>query len=395
MISSNVPATAKVPFSLINFTACNVPYNTSPNTFLVSQRSLYWFHLSAGVPANKMTNYKLNGLNYSSFVYSSATAYPPDQLTTDTLQWIPPNASLWVSSDQTLYSTSNYETAWFGFRLDNLFNPLVAFAVQLTQPYTTSSAIKFNRVLVNEGNGYNINDGLFTAPINGIYFFSSTTTNNIYIAVNNYVNVKLCVFLNDNAHTSSDLVSVRGSILLTLKVNDKVQIIPRVKELIRTNQDGFASFSGFVYSPIFGFKIAWSVVRKTFIMGPSDYAFFDEINTNQGNCWHKASNRVIIPVSGIYFVDLGSPHCGKGFQWCHDGDGNGDTVIQVLCNENIIVNKKLSVITYENCGVRSRATLVSLNTSDELRINVPTGGCHYSDAYGMIWFNGFLLFASV
>ena len=395
MTSSNVAATAKVPFSLINFTVYNAPYNTSSNTFLVSQRSLYWFHLSAGVPANKTTYYRLNGLNYSSFVYSSATAYPQDQLTTDTLQWVPPNVSLWVSSDQTLYSTSNYETAWFGFRLDNLFNPLVAFAVQLTKSYTTASAIKFNHVLVNEGNGYDINDGSFTALINGIYFFSTTTTNNIYITVNEYLNVKLYVLLNDNAHTSSDLVSVRGSILLTLKVNDKVQVIPSAKEFIRTNQDGFANFNGFLYSPTSGFNIAWSVVRKSFLIGPYDYVLFEAINTNQGNCWQKAFNRVVISVSGIYFVDIGSPHCGKDFQWCHNGDGNGDTVIQVLHNGNEIVNKKLSVITYDNCGVRSRATLVSLNTGDELRINVPTGGCHCSGVYGTIWFNGFLLFASI
>ena len=393
MTSPTVAATAQVSFSLINFTVCNSPFNTSSNSFSVSQRSLYWFHLSAGVSATSTTNYSLNGLNYSAFVYSSAAGYPQDQLTTDTLQWVHLNALLSVSSDQALYSTSNYETAWLGFRLDNLFAPLVAFAVQLTQSYTTASAIIFDRILVNEGNKYNKNDGSFTAPANGIYFFSSTTINNVYITVNNVYN-KICVVLNDDVHTSNDLVSSRGSVVLTLNANDKVQVKPRLNDFIRTNPDGFANFNGFLYSPISGIKVAWSVTRTTPVMGPSDYVSFDVINTNEGNCWITASNKVNIPVSGIYFVDIGSPHCGKGFWYCCDGKGNGDTVIQVLRNGNIIINKKLSIITYSNCGNRSRATVVSLNVGDELKVNIPTGGCHYSDAYNMIWFNGFLLFAT-
>ena len=389
--SSVAAATAIVSFSPIDFVNYETPYNTSSNTFSVAEQSLYWFHLSAGVPANSGVNYRLNGLNYSAFVYSSVTAYPQDQLTTDTLQMVPANTLLSVSTVQSLYSsTSFYETAWFGFRLDNLFNPLIAFGVQLTQAYTTSSAVIFNRVLVNIGNGYSINDGSFTAPINGVYFFSLTTTSILCIYINN-VDLRLCGGLNDNAHTSNDLGSARASIMLTLNANDKVQVIPQSNYLINTNQDGFANFNGFLYSPISANKVTWSVSRAASASGPYDNLLFHFTNANLAYCWIAAFNNVIIPVSGVYYVDICSFHCGAPYFWC---SGNGDTAIQVLRNGNVIINSKLSIITYDNCATRSRAVTVSLIAGDELRVKIPTAGCHFSDYHRTISFNGFLLFAT-
>ncbi|WAQ99244.1 C1QL3-like protein [Mya arenaria] len=52
----------------------------------------------------------------------------------------------------------------------------------------TNEAIKFDRILLNEGNGYNAYTGAFTAPVTGIYLFSyhfdSTKTTFVRLVVN-------------------------------------------------------------------------------------------------------------------------------------------------------------------------------------------------------------------
>ncbi|XP_071156001.1 uncharacterized protein [Mytilus edulis] len=53
--------------------------------------------------------------------------------------------------------------------------PKVAFAVQLTKEITklgTHQIIEYDKVLLNDGNGYDVRHGHFTAPIKGVYLLS-------------------------------------------------------------------------------------------------------------------------------------------------------------------------------------------------------------------------------
>ena len=384
--------TNKISFNLVNIsgTVYNTPYNTLTSTFSVIQSSLYWFHLSAGVPAGSGTNFILNGLNYSAVVYSSAVVYPQDQLTTDTLQYVWPNSRIFVSNNQSLFSSSNLETAFLGFRLDNLFNPLVAFGVQLTQVVNIAGTIKFDRILVNEGNGYNISEGAFITPFNGSYFFSVTGMTSSTLSMSVSGARKLAVCLCDNAHSSTDQVSSRGAVMLALFVNDKVQIT--VTTSINTVQDGLASFQGFLYSPLFGKPIAWSVSRTSAVLGPIDYLPFNIINANIATCcWNATSNNVTIPTSGIYYIDITSYPCGNAYiVICPFGYGNN--TIQVLRNGSPIITIRLANATFSVCVSRSRSTIVDLKAGDELRVKIPTRGCYYSSVARQMAFSGFLLY---
>ena len=389
--SSILPQLTKIPFITINFTVCNTHFNTSTSTFSVTQPSLYWFHLSAGVLVASGTNYSLNGLDYSAAVYSSATVYPQDQLTTDTLQWVWPNTILSVSNNQPLFSSSIIETAFLGFRLDNLFYPLVAFGVQLKRGMNSTGIIKFDHILINEGNRYNISEGTFVAPINGIYFFSAITSNYVQIIVKGGLHMAVC--LCDSMHSSSDKVSTRGSLMLTLNANDRVQVFLNSLNIFKPAIQGdIVSFQGFLYSPRSGNQIAWSVFRTSLIAGPVDYLPFDVININKASCcWKSATNNVNIPTSGIYYIDMTSYPCGSAFAYCV---GSGNNTIQVLHNGGPIITIRLAIATFDNCVSRSRSAIISLKAGDELRIRIPTSGCHYSDSQNgpQMTFNGFLLY---
>ncbi|XP_051952563.1 EMILIN-1-like [Xyrauchen texanus] len=54
--------------------------------------------------------------------------------------------------------------------------PRLSFSAALTRPQDNAGTIFFNKVMVNEGNVYNPDTGMFTAPVNGRYFFSAVLT---------------------------------------------------------------------------------------------------------------------------------------------------------------------------------------------------------------------------
>uniref|UniRef100_A0A673IRL4 EMILIN-1-like n=1 Tax=Sinocyclocheilus rhinocerous TaxID=307959 RepID=A0A673IRL4_9TELE len=54
--------------------------------------------------------------------------------------------------------------------------PRLSFSAALTNPMVTSGTIIFDKILVNEGSYYNPRTGIFTAPLDGRYFFSAILT---------------------------------------------------------------------------------------------------------------------------------------------------------------------------------------------------------------------------
>ncbi|KAJ8288690.1 hypothetical protein COCON_G00013490 [Conger conger] len=54
--------------------------------------------------------------------------------------------------------------------------PRVSFSAGLTYPHVNPGTILFNKVFVNEGEFYNPQTGIFTAPMDGHYFFSAVLT---------------------------------------------------------------------------------------------------------------------------------------------------------------------------------------------------------------------------
>uniref|UniRef100_A0A3B1JRQ4 Elastin microfibril interfacer 1b n=1 Tax=Astyanax mexicanus TaxID=7994 RepID=A0A3B1JRQ4_ASTMX len=54
--------------------------------------------------------------------------------------------------------------------------PNIAFSAALTKPMGNSGTIVFDKLFANEGDFYNANTGIFTAPLDGHYFFSAILT---------------------------------------------------------------------------------------------------------------------------------------------------------------------------------------------------------------------------
>ena len=395
-VTSAVPAgTNDIDFTQTNDANKNSIYDQISKKIKVHEVSLFWFHLSAGIPSHTAAEYKLKGLKYSPVVYSTSTVFSKDCLSVDTLQWVTPLMSLSASTDHPLIgSLVLLDTSILGFRIDNLFCPLIAFEVQTSTntklPTDEGLAtIFFDIVLVNEGQGYQINNSAFVTPVEGTYFFSISAPGVALLAINTKTKLLICNCANIQ---NKGVTVVRGSAMFTLQQNDVIQLktnaYPRLP--IVTGVNGITKFQGFLYRPRSAIQVAWSVVKAepvTFIFtGPIDYLSYNVVNVNINNPWKNETNKVVIPISGTYFVDLYSYHCG----WYWVGDGN--TEMHVLLNNVPIIINKLTSINFDNCVSRSRSTIVKMKEGDELKVTVPTGGAFHADLQGMETFSGFLLF---
>ncbi|GCC17127.1 hypothetical protein chiPu_0020486, partial [Chiloscyllium punctatum] len=59
---------------------------------------------------------------------------------------------------------------------EDAFIERISFSAALTSPQLNPGTILFDKVLVNEGNHYNPNTGIFTVPYDGRYFISAILT---------------------------------------------------------------------------------------------------------------------------------------------------------------------------------------------------------------------------
>lgn len=223
--------------SLVPANTAQIPFNFSTvytSARVVEERSLYWQHLSFGVPQGSATHCQLNGLGDRVVITTTTTQMPDDRVTADTLQWIQPLTPMSVSNQEALFSSSSLqETAWLGFRLDGRFDPLVAFFAQTvfgSQNNAAASTIFFATNPVNEGGAWNNTTSIFTAPTTGDYVFAYSAMVPPYISgsvLNVYVNilvngatVKQQTIFHDYNYPNYQLI--RGIAMLNLTKNDKV-----------------------------------------------------------------------------------------------------------------------------------------------------------------------------
>ncbi|XP_062579298.1 uncharacterized protein LOC134241252 isoform X2 [Saccostrea cucullata] len=124
---------------------------------------------------------------------------------------------------------------------------LVQSASMTTSDTSTTSGrrLVFPHIILNEGNGYNSNDGVFTAPVNGIYLFYSSLTSystdycSCYIVRNGSIKVRLYT---GAAHDQS----VSNMVLLLLQKNDRIWLKMAAGTRIYSNENSPSTFSGYL-----------------------------------------------------------------------------------------------------------------------------------------------------
>ncbi|XP_041635883.1 cerebellin 11 [Cheilinus undulatus] len=134
--------------------------------------------------------------------------------------------------------------------------PRVAFSASLASfgeiykgPCTDKTLI-FKRIFSNVGNGYDENTGVFTAPVDGFYFFSFTTygynthVTGAILLKNNSRHISTYEFPSDDGSDTSS-----NSVVLQLAASDAVHMELWDDGRVFDNLNGHTTFSGFLVFP--------------------------------------------------------------------------------------------------------------------------------------------------
>jgi hypothetical protein len=300
-----------------------------------SQHGIYWFQLSAGVPANTGAKVNLNGLTYPVVIYSPVANYPDDVMVADTIQTVYTSQRLIVVNETPLKATSdtNMAVSLVGFRLDNIMDATsqVIFAVQLTYDIRPKQGIEdtlivFDCVLMNVGGGWDLTSSSFKTPYEGDYFFSfaaGSATHGLYLMLNGKPTCATCSC--DNYPISAP---ARIAIMLHLATTDIITFTTPSNYITYSISNGLVKAQGFLYRPQdTRLSVAWSLVNVNIIgiswctygrVGPADRVSYRTVLVNVGGAWKSQTNSVTIPVDGTYFIDLTTYFCGTGW----GGNGN-------------------------------------------------------------------------
>ncbi|XP_063073936.1 complement C1q-like protein 4 [Engraulis encrasicolus] len=121
---------------------------------------------------------------------------------------------------------------------------------EISVSHTTNLA--FNRIIVNIGNAYNPNTGIFTAPIRGVYFFivfafgKGSMPTGAYL----YKNEEKIVYAYAYAPSSDYWLKPSNGASLLLEVGDEVCIKVYSGESVYDNWNHHTSFSGHLLFPM-------------------------------------------------------------------------------------------------------------------------------------------------
>ena len=374
----------------------NSIFNSTTNVVFIRQTGLFWFHLSAGIPNNTKAYFCLKGVSVPAIIYKSNTVFSFDQSTFDSLQWVPNQSQLSISTKYDLYSSINREVAWFGVRIDSLMSPLIAFSAarnttQIMEENSFGTKIIYDYVTLNEGNAWIAKERTFIAPLNGYYIFAYSIPGlgfkefGMEIIVDDVVIHRTCFC--ESKHNGID--SIRGSTVLHLLRYEEVKFsYQNEKWYPFSDSNLLMHIQGFLYRPITKRPVIWSVYSVDHeYRGKLEKFSYHFSRAHPKNIWHSNTKQVKIPCDGTYVIDLNSYMCG--ITW----HGNGKLEIHAVLNGNPIIVLKIPN-NVDDCISRSRSALHFLRKGDRLWVTIPvtTSGGYFANSNGYQSFMGYLLY---
>ena len=214
---------------------------------------LYWLHVGVDVGRFQVSSNFTSSRNGTSLVILSTQneLSGMDRVTRDGI------IQLDVGEQMNCFSNSSLDNFWSGFRLDSLMNPLVAFYVGRTTSWSTSgTAVVYDRIMVNVGNGWNSTYNRFIAPLDGSYYFSwsfgyeagNSPTMQIFINGTS----KLSATAGVGSAITTGIGIAAKSYVVTMAKYDYLEVRSGNVPLYSDESNFQITLGGFLYSPVKG-----------------------------------------------------------------------------------------------------------------------------------------------
>ena len=362
----------------------------------VANAGIYLTHFSVGIPPYNPMIVTLRGSANSPNILKTEDGYDGENMVSrDDIQFWRKGEQVYLSSNFSLYSDEMYQTSWSILRVDDIFEPVVASCRARTSN-TGIGGIYFapfplTDTLLTVGNPTGACTNQFEVPIPGIYFISFSvgmqafflySTIMVYLRVNS--EIRSSVFIGyplQYDYSIKDMSS--NSVLLDLNEKDIVDLEYQAMFVDDHYSDEHyqTALTGFLYAPVHGNKIAWSVTQNNSIayVGPITAFPFNVAWVNEGEAWDSGTNTATIPVSGIYWLKLSGTSIDNQFNMI------------LTVNGQPLINVMEKVGNSGTSHVRSHSIAHRLNLGDQLRVSLPQGSTVYAQRYSAA-FLGFLIY---
>ena len=258
-----ISASNPVPMTDILVNLGNL-WNTRTHTFTQSSsKGLFWVGLIAGAQGSRPVEYRLiqSGSPIAGITRTSTSHNNYDTLSFEVLTSLNPRETLHVMSGTPLFADGERQTGITMFDLSNamIAQNLVAFSVARNGSLSGyANPVQFNVELINPGHIYDTASYKFTAPTQGIYYFTFSVglvargTANFFLYRNNAPFMNL--YRNPASHSGYDTMS--RSVLIPLQANDKVFMVNNNNQVAWSSTQRMQTrFSGFKYEPRHGIKV--------------------------------------------------------------------------------------------------------------------------------------------
>ena len=165
-IATDKSSAFSVTFDSIYYDYRSPNFDITTAVLTAQKNSCYWLHLGVDVPEQGKVLLSL-GNNFT-LVKTSNAFKGKDTLSKDGIFCFPRESHLRVTSRFPTLSVH-----WTGFQIDTIFDPLIAiYVVRSSSTSTQNEAITFDKVLYNIGQAWNVHSNRFSAPFDGVYYFS-------------------------------------------------------------------------------------------------------------------------------------------------------------------------------------------------------------------------------
>lgn len=367
-------------------------YDPVAGKFYAMRPGIYWAAISAGAPAtNGAVRFQLyRGEDLIGSVdRQSTSANGVDTLSRDIMVSMKQFQTLHMRSylGNGLYSDTGHQTSLSLFRLSELMKTDIFFSVarQKNADGQTSQIIPFPEVLINEGKAFDVVNHYFKVPQDGIYFFSysigAVTATKADVMLRYNVNLVGALERNSTTHNGHDIMS-RATMMRATKGTLIFVSLPQDAEVYSNLKDRHTSFSGFLYEPVHGQQVAWSVYKN--IQWSDDlfhHVRFEVTLLNEGGGWKSQGHYFRCPVAGVYYMTFTvGAMAGKRVH------------VNLVVNGQRVADIERSATNHNGVDVLSRSLVVELGADSLVYLEAEPNTAIFSNKERHTSFTGFLLY---
>ena len=356
-------------------------YSLSTGYFTPQKSGTYVFHVSSAIPARAYLNLDIRGGWLDADIFRTTSNNNGwDTTSRDVIYTFTQGTQIFLDlNDGSSASELLKQTSWSAFLLDNVMSPVIAFCAGRNSGTTSTGKVDYTNTLVNVGNAWDLTRDIFTAPRNGIYVFS------VSCGLLAHKEVELLIYINsismfnllakDTTHNGTDTVSRTFAVSLSAGNTVYTSLANGGMYSDLANQ---ISFAGFLYEPLNGRKIIWSVHQTYSISGEYNPFPFNVVDINIGNGWNSTTNIFVAPYAGVYQLHLTATSY------------TSSPINFILYWQGVAyANIYITTTNYNGSVTRSRAIMIDAAAGDTFSI----GSSYYlfSSSNRLISFTGFLI----